>query len=650
MSLANSLPPSLAPGAGKRCAALLVVPPFAGVDRPSLGLHLLQANARRAGFEIAVFYANLFLAKAIRPELYKAISYAPTFWLLGERFFAKAAYGKPGLSAESLARLREREDLDHQIDSEALLAWYAQADRLADELASLIAEANYPIVGFSTTFEQTAASIAMLDRVKALDPATVAIVGGANCEGPMAAGVLSLSRNIDYVFSGESEASLLRFLSSWREGRLPPEKIVAGDAVSDLGELPVPDYQDYYDQLQVFLPEISESGDVWLPYESSRGCWWGAKHHCTFCGLNGQTMSPRTKPSSLVLEQLKALLARHPSRKIGMVDNIMPHEYFKSFLPLVKPALGEVHIFYEEKANLSFEQVGVLKSAGVNVVQPGIESLSTRVLKLMDKGVTARKNIELLRFAKAFDIALNWNHLIGLPGDQSADYWKVVDMIPALVHLNPPSGVSGLSIDRFSPYFERPEIYGVSAIKPMASYFDVLPDGADVFSAAYHFSAEYGSESRVDTELQAALQGAIDRWRNLWRQDLSAVPTLSVTPLDDETYLLLDSRFNLSEPRVEFINAEQARLVLTGELLVVESNASESNAGDSVLQWARERRYLLSVDGHATPLATASPETMSSFLRTRVKSSRHSGADWINIASVPGSAPVSVPSSGPSSA
>jgi len=106
------------------------------------------------------------------------------------------------------------------------------------------------------------------------------------------------------------------------------------------------------------------------------------------------------------------------------------------------------------------------------------------------------------------------------------------------------------------------------------------------------------------------LQDAIDRWRNLWRQDECAVPTLSVASLDGETFLLLDSRFNLSEPSVEFIDAEQARLVLAGD----------SNAGERTLQWARERRYVLSVDGRSTPLATANPETLSSFLGTRAKS------------------------------
>ncbi|HTV03628.1 MAG TPA: RiPP maturation radical SAM C-methyltransferase [Luteitalea sp.] len=600
----HALPSTLTPGAGRGRTALLVVPPFAGVDRPALGLHVLQASARQAGFDVTIFYANLFAAGLIGRELYEAISYAPTFWLLGERFFGKAAYGKPSLGADAFVRLTAREDVDYQIDGDALLTWSSQAERIADDLAALIANAGYPIVGFSTTFEQTAASIAMLNRLKTLAPDTIALVGGANCEGPMAAGILSLSPHIDYVFSGESESALLQFLEGVEAGRRPAHRIVTGYATQSLDTLPPPDYQDYYDQLRVCLPGLAESGDVWLPYECSRGCWWGVKHHCTFCGRNGQTMAHRTRVGDAVLEQLQSLLARHPSRKISMADNIMPYEYFDSLLPKLRPALGDVHIFFEQKANLSFAQVRLLKEAGVHVVQPGIESLSTRVLALIDKGVTARKNIELLRFARAADLALNWNHLIGLPGDRADDYWPIVDLIPALVHLNPPSGLFGLSVDRFSPYFERPDAYGITNLRPMASYVDVLPHESDVSGIAYHFTADYDSGSRDDLELQRSLRSAIDRWRSLWRQDACAARTLAVTPLDDDTYLLLDSRFDLATPHIEFIDAAQARLILAGD----------AGASEQTLQWARDHRYVVSVDGRTTPLATAAPDTLASFL------------------------------------
>ena len=144
-------------------------------------------------------------------------------------------------------------------------------------------------------------------------------------------------------------------------------------------------------------------------------------------------------------------------------------------------------------------------------------------------------------------------------------------------------------------------------MRPMESYFDVLPDHADTFSAAYHFLAEYESGSRAHLELQSSLRGAINRWRGLWRQDETAPPTLSVHPLDDDMYLLLDSRFDLSQPVVEFVDGKQMRVLLTGE-----------HDGDArILTWARERRYLVAIDDHWVPLVTSDPETLAAALGTK---------------------------------
>lgn len=37
-----------------------------------------------------------------------------------------------------------------------------------------------------------------------------------------------------------------------------------------------------------------------LVLEGARGCWWGEKHHCTFCGLNGSLMKFRSKPPKVL--------------------------------------------------------------------------------------------------------------------------------------------------------------------------------------------------------------------------------------------------------------------------------------------------------------------------------------------------------------
>ena len=39
-------------------------------------------------------------------------------------------------------------------------------------------------------------------------------------------------------------------------------------------------------------------------FETSRGCWWGERMHCTFCGLNGATMSYRSKSPRRAVDEL----------------------------------------------------------------------------------------------------------------------------------------------------------------------------------------------------------------------------------------------------------------------------------------------------------------------------------------------------------
>jgi radical SAM superfamily enzyme YgiQ (UPF0313 family) len=162
----------------------------------------------------------------------------------------------------------------------------------------------------------------------------------------------------------------------------------------------------------------------------------------------------------------------------------MPFRYFAELLPKMAQASLGIHAFYEQKANLSLDKVKLLKEAGFAVIQPGIEALSTGLLTRMNKGVSASQNVALLRYARACGVTVNWNMLYAFPGDQQEDYEQTLALMPLISHLHPPAGGCLLSIDRFSPYFDRSEQYGISNVRPMDAYFDVLPDGVDVRKVA----------------------------------------------------------------------------------------------------------------------------------------------------------------------
>jgi ribosomal peptide maturation radical SAM protein 1 len=580
---------------------LLVVPPFDGLDLPSLAVHLLQACARKRGFDVSVFYANLALASLIGESNYEVLCNGPVTGLFGERFFAHLAYGKDLKTLFSPELESHYGDSPHRVKKLALpeIAALAQhAGRFVDVLARSITARNYQIVGCSSTFEQTAASVSIFNALKTKNPEITTIFGGGNCEGAMANGISLLVKSADYIFSGESEAVFPAFLDQFFRGEAPSTRIIRGEPVCDLNTLPDPEFGEYFEQMKIFLPDCTSvpEGRVWLPTESSRGCWWGEKHPCTFCGINGDEVRYRKKRPEVVFDQIVSMLERHSPRSVFMVDSIMPRDYFKTLLPKLERIPG-LNLFYEQKANLTPRDVATLKASGVNLIQPGIESLSTPMLKLMNKGVTARQNINLLRNARSAELSLNWNILYDLPGDHAQYYRDMLKMLPHIIHFHPPCGLLFHSLERFSAYFQRPSDYGITNVRAMQSYYDVLPGDIDAMSIAYHFVADYDSAARRHPELVHDIRTAVATWIAAWTRT-EAQPTLAVIPLDSEAVMVLDTRYEY--PFTHFLSIDEAAQIMT------EQRVSDSNPED--FAWALSRHLMLEVDGFYIPLATTSTE------------------------------------------
>jgi radical SAM superfamily enzyme YgiQ (UPF0313 family) len=117
----------------------------------------------------------------------------------------------------------------------------------------------------------------------------------------------------------------------------------ASPPVHDMDELPFPDYDDYFEQLAKC--SLSREVDVHLVTESSRGCWWGAKHHCTFCGLNGATMAFRSKSPDRAFEEIVFLCGRHKRSKIAAVDNILDMRYLDTLFPRLASSGLDLELF-----------------------------------------------------------------------------------------------------------------------------------------------------------------------------------------------------------------------------------------------------------------------------------------------------------------
>ena len=61
-----------------------------------------------------------------------------------------------------------------------------------------------------------------------------------------------------------------------------------------------------------------------------------------------------------------------------------------------------------------------------------------------------------MKWAMYYGVEVNWNILIGFPGEIDEDYHQQIQLIKLLFHLPPPECVGDLWLERFSPYYTRP--------------------------------------------------------------------------------------------------------------------------------------------------------------------------------------------------
>src|SRR6202163_4172645 len=483
---------------------LLLNMPFVSLSRPAIGISILKARLAEEGFEAAIAYANLLFAHRVGLDAYALLNDRLSGSMFaGDWLFSGCVF--PALDpARFIATLENH--LGGGEEFATILALRERVEPFLDECMERYDVGAYDVVGFTTTFEQNLASLALAARVKAAYPDTPIVFGGGNCEGVMG---LELHRQfpwIDFVCSGEADDSfpeLVKRIAAGRDaGGIPGVVRRAGgvsvpaappDRIRDLDRLPDPDFGEYFEQ--VGRAGFGDAVSPALLLESARGCWWGAKSHCTFCGLNGSTLMFRSKSASRVYAELERQKRRYGVSTVLAVDNIMSHDYVRDLLPMLKENNPGVTLFYEIKSNLKPEQVELLRDAGVYAIQPGIESLSTNVLRLMRKGVSAIQNVQLLRLAREYGIEIAWNLLYGFPGETAQDYEQTAALVVTLYHLKPPGAVARIRLDRFSPNFDEAESFGLVNVRPYPIYsllYDLPPES--IANLAYFFEFDYADE------------------------------------------------------------------------------------------------------------------------------------------------------------
>jgi ribosomal peptide maturation radical SAM protein 1 len=465
------------------------------------------------------------------------------------------------------------------------------------ETAEAIAEAGYPVVGCSTMFDQTNASLALLREVKRRRPETITIIGGANCAGSLSRGIIGLdpmSEAWDYIFDGEAEITFPRFLADLKAGRRPTQRVIGGAPCLDLDSLPPPGYDDYLEQHAAFVggaASIFPQRDI--QYETSRGCYRHLAGRCHFCGLNGEERRFRLRAPETVVKDVAGLHEKYPDSAIFLADTIVPDRNLGALADVPSGA----RLFGQVASRTSAQRAVQFQQAGFFAVLPGFESLDTTQLRAMGKGTRAADNVNAMRRLWSAGVTAFWNLLWGFPDEDPGAYRRMAAVIDRIHHLPPPRSAFHVYVTRDSSFRTDPARFGIRSVSPLAAYDDIFPEGTDTRDLAMVFTGDYDSPTYKAADELLFFLDAVDRWRAHWNP--GPPPALALAPFGD-LVLLMDTRGLPRSRPVRVFTLEDARLLMQPRQL----------DDNPVALAAVEDGLALALDGEYVPLAVAKPELL----------------------------------------
>lgn len=628
----------------------LINMPYAPVRVPSIALGILQSILAKDGFSVSSLYANISFANAIGVRDYSRL------WMIlrsenaiAEWTFSHLAFpDKPDNVQELIKLLDDRNSnfLNLSDPVGKLLSVRDIASRFIEEVVDRVLARNPRIIGCTSTFFQHVSSLALLKKIREAAPEIVTMMGGANCESIMGMTTHRMFDWVDYVVSGEAEDLVSDLVEKVLEyGRdIPAEHAPFGvfapihrqtsypqcdktsgtnyprAVVKQLGQHPEPDYEDYI-RTMALTPDVSSQIKTGILVEASRGCWWQKDDGCSFCGLNGSGRKFRRKPVTRILEELEVLSDRYGINRFEMVDNVMDPALMKSLIPELSRLGAPYDIFFEIRAGLDRSDFEKLREAGIIWIQPGIESLHSEVLKLINKGSQSWQNIQILKWTSQFGIRCSWILMHGFPGEDDHWYEEMAEWLPSLFHLQAPRSLTRVRYVRFSHYHSDPQKFGLnlSPAKPFSMVYPIAE--TDLADLVFYFDEEEQLRRQQAPFLsEFIMRPGFFRIKKLqldWvrEEESRPVPQLYLR-VDSDEVVIHDNR-SISKSSEYFLEGLEKDIYLMcdeappeKELLdKLSSKGHDIRNVMDILKYFMERSLMLHLDGRYISLALKHPVT-----------------------------------------
>lgn len=298
------------------------------------------------------------------------------------------------------------------------------------ETIAYINNNNILNIGFTSKFHQWAPAALLSYHIKKVLP-NVNIISGGWTNSEAAYNFMKLNSQFDFAIWGEGEIPLVELMKSIKRNDFKFEqipRIIYRNGNNDIlmksgnGDLRtyvdfnsdycIPNFDDYF---KVYK-DIIKQKEILLPIERGRGCNW---NKCSFCYLS-QGYKFRCKSTTLLIEEIKQLIKKYDTYNFFFTDNdvigsdMVEFNYFldqliklKQEYPLFTIKMAEVI-----SKGVSFETIKKMSLAGFYSVQVGLESISDKLLKDINKKQNIIDNFFFIKSAINNNILIKGANII----------------------------------------------------------------------------------------------------------------------------------------------------------------------------------------------------------------------------------------------
>jgi ribosomal peptide maturation radical SAM protein 1 len=505
---------------------VLVSAPWPLYSRPSIQIGTLKAYLKKKFPDLKVDAHHFYLtvAEDIGYRRYQAIS--ERTWL-AETIYAALLYPEQREHIEKIFyKQAAGKSLLRKILFEALTK---KIQKVSESFIHTIDWGEYGLAGFSICLCQLTSSLYFIRQIKKLFPNLFIVVGGSMFTGEATRNLFKFFPEIDIAINGEGELPLNRLIAYLNdpqckempafEGIITPKSDEKNTPatfhqMNSLSDLVPPDYDDYFELLQSFGPD--KTFFPTLPMEISRGCWWRRKQEgqrytgCAFCNLNLQWAGYRSKKPEQVVSEIDHLTTKYKTLSVAFMDNLLPLKTSRDIFNDISKLGKDFRLFGEIRATTSGPVLKAMQAAGMKEVQIGIEALSTRLLKKLNKGTTTIQNVEIMKHCEMMGIKSSSNLILYFPGSDPKDVDETLRNLDFVLWFRP------LKIVHFwlglgSPVWQHPESFGLRSVFNHRNYAAIFPP--DVYKAMRFIIQSYQGDLGSQRKLWKPVKKKLKSWK-----------------------------------------------------------------------------------------------------------------------------------------